>query len=391
LKYLIPFFFLVVFTFADAQQIELSDKAEVSILTMGPGQQLYDSFGHSAFRVKDELNSIDLVYNYGVYDFNTPNFYLKFARGKLMYKLAVSSFLPFQNYYIRQNRWIEEQVLNLNQEEKQVMFEFLQNNAKPENSEYLYDFFYDNCATRIRDVLVSVLGDDLVYKEGHITKNLTFRELIQKNVHWNSWGSLGMDTAIGAVVDKEAAKWDYQFLPEYVMKGSANAKIKRGPTSVKLVKTTNSLFKNNPVKRGISFFTSPLFVFGILGLIILFVTYNDSKKNKRSRYLDALLFFTTGLIGTFILLLWFATDHSSTLNNYNILWTFPLSLLFSLAISKKNPKKWIGKYVLFLIIMLILLVLHWFTGVQSYAKALIPLFIALGIRYIYVYRFLKRQ
>jgi hypothetical protein len=367
----------------------LGDDSEVSILTMGPGLQLYDSFGHSAFRVKDESNGIDLVYNYGVYDFNTPNFYLKFARGKLLYKLALSPFEPFQNYYIRQDRWIKEQVLNLNQSEKQAMFDFLQNNAKPENCEYLYDFFYDNCATKIRDVMVSVLGDDLVYYEDHITEDLTFRELIQMNVHWNSWGSLGMDTAIGAVVDKNAAKWDYQLLPEYVLKGSANAKINRGSTSVDLVRVTHSLYTSDPVKKSTPFFISPLFVFGVIGLIILYITYNDWKKKRRSRYLDSILFMITGFIGLFILLLWFATDHSSTLNNYNILWAFPLSLLFSVAISRKNPKKWVSKYVLFLIIMLILLVLHWITGVQSYAKGLIPVFLALGIRYIFVYLFLK--
>jgi hypothetical protein len=358
---------------------------------MGPGLQLYDSFGHSAFRVKDETNGIDLVYNYGVYDFNTPNFYLKFARGKLMYKLAVSRFEPFRDYYIRQNRWIEEQVLDLTPPEKQSMFIYLQNNAKPENSEYLYDFFYDNCATKIRDVMVTLLGDDLVYYDDHINDNLTFRELIQMNVYWNSWGSLGMDIAIGAVVDKKASAWDYQFLPEYVMKGSANARITRDSASVDLVKATNSIYKNIPVKNKSSFIASPLFVFGIIGLIIIMFTIRDMKKKSRSRYLDSILFLITGLTGLFMLLLWFATDHSSTLNNYNILWAFPLSLLFARAISKKNPKKWIGKYVLFLVIMLILMILHWITGVQTYAKGLIPIYLALAIRYVYVYQFLKRQ
>ena len=210
------------------------------------------------------------------------------------------------------------------------------------------------------------------------------------NVHWNSWGSLGMDTAIGAVVDKKAAKWDYQFLPEYVMKGSANAIIQRGSKNVELVKKTNTLYKNNPTKKDISFLTSPLFVFGVLGIIILFITYRDWKMNKRSRYLDSILFLITGLAGTLILLLWFATDHSSTLNNYNILWAFPLSLILVVAISKKSPKKWVSRYVLFLILLLTLMILHWNTGVQSYAKGLIPVFIALGVRYIYVYSFLKR-
>jgi hypothetical protein len=347
------------FTSVNAQNIDLSDNSEVSILTMGPGLQLYDSFGHSA--------------------------------GKLLYKLVVSTFDSFYNCYVRQNRWVKEQVLDLNDSEKQAMFDFLQNNAKPENCEYLYDFFYDNCATKIRDVLIEVLGDELVYKEDHITEEYSFRELIQMNVHWNTWGSLGMDTAIGAVVDKKADKWDYQFLPEYVMKGSANAVIEREASTHSLVKKINSLFNNKEVKKKIDFFLSPLFIFGILGLLIIFITYRDLKKNFRSRYLDLFIFLITGIIGVLLLFLWFATDHSSTLNNYNILWAFPMSLLFIFAISKKKPRKWIRRYIILLVIMLILLCMHWITGVQTYAYGLIPLLIALFIRYLYLLMFLKKN
>lgn len=378
------------FTSVNAQNKDLTEYSEISILTMGPGLQLYDSFGHSAFRIKDDSLELDRVYNYGVYDFNTPDFYTKFARGKLLYKLVVSRFDPFYNYYVRQNRWVKEQVLDLTISEKQAMYDFLQNNAKPENCEYLYDFFYDNCATKIRDVLVEVLGDDLVFKEDHIIEEYTFRELIQMNVHWNTWGSLGMDTAIGAVVDKKAEKWDYQFLPEYVMKGSANAFIEKDSKPHQLVKNTNSLFDNSEVKRKVHFFTSPLFIFGIIGLLIIYFTYKDYMNRSRSRYLDLIIFLITGVIGVLLLLLWFATDHSSTLNNYNILWAFPLSILFIFAISKKKPKKWVSRYVLFLIMMLILLFIHWVTGVQIYAKAWIPLFIALGVRYIYLLSYLKK-
>ena len=144
----ILYFVLIIFltTKGIAQEIRLSDTAEVSILTMGPGDVLNDSFGHSAFRVKDTNQNIDLVYNYGVYDFNTPNFYLKFAQGKLLYNLDRNNFSPFYNYYANQNRWIKEQILNLNSTEKQDVFNFLQANYEPENRSYKYDFFFDNCA-----------------------------------------------------------------------------------------------------------------------------------------------------------------------------------------------------------------------------------------------------
>ena len=381
-------FFFVSF-FGNSQQLKLSPSAEVSILTIGPGQQLYDSFGHSAFRVKDPTQNIDVVYNYGTYDFDTPNFYLKFVQGKLMYQLAFNNYKPFYNYYVRQNRWIKEQVLNISASEKQAMFNFLQNNAKPENKDYLYDFLFDNCATKIRDVMVTVLGDDLVFNDNHITEEYTFRELIQKNVYWNSWGSFGMDVAIGAIVDRQATTWQYQFLPQYVFEGAANATLTKNNNKENLVKTNNFIFENTENKSSSNFFSSPLFVFGLMGLFILLITYKDFKNKTRSRYLDGGIFLLSGLIGILLLLLWVATEHATTANNYNLLWAFPLSLLFFFEISRKNPKKWIRRYVFFLIIMLALLCIHWFTGVQIFAYGLIPILFALLVRYFYLVFYFK--
>jgi len=391
-KFLIFLLFLFIGFFGNAQGVQLSEKAEISILTIGPGENLNDSFGHSGFRIKDTNLNIDVVFNYGTYNFNTPNFYLKFARGKLLYKIDSNNFKPFYNYYVKQNRSIIEQQLNLTKSEKQELFNYLLTNSKPENQEYLYDFLFDNCATRIRDVLVTVLGDKLTYKEDTLEKkSFTFRELIQKNVYWNSWGSFGMDIAIGAVVDRKATEWEYQFLPNYVMRAANYASLTNEGVTEKLVKSTSPSYEEKPYQLKSSFFTSPLFVMGLLGLLILYITYRDHKNDKRSRYLDASLFLITGLIGVFLLLLWFATDHSTTKNNYDLLWAFPFSLVFVAAILKKNPPLWLGKYVFFLLLMLVLLCIHWLTGVQEFALALTPLLVALFIRYTFLIRYFKRN
>jgi hypothetical protein len=332
-----------------------------------------------------------VVYNYGVYDFNTPNFYLKFAQGKLLYTLGRNNFSPFYNYYAKQNRWIKEQVLNLNSTERQDIFNFLQNNFKPENRNYKYDFFFDNCATKIRDVLVVVLKNKISYQDSVDSNSYTFRELIQKNVDWNTWGSFGMDIAIGAVVDQKATFWEYQFLPEYVFKEADKAKLNRGQEKISLVKTTINLFINTPKENKSNFFTSPLFIMGLLAFIILGITYKDFKNKTRSRWLDVSVYSITGIIGVLLLLLWFATDHSTTHNNYNLLWAVPLSLFFVLAIAKKNPKPWLRRYVFFQILMLILLCLHWITGVQVFTFVLIPLLVALIVRYIYLVFYFKSR
>ena len=382
------FLLLLISVTVRAQYGSLSPAAEISILTIGPGAELYDKFGHSAFRIKDAPSGIDVVFNYGVYDFNTPNFYTKFAQGKLLYELGVSYYQPFFESYVAQNRWIKEQTLNLNQQEKQAVADFLWNNARPENKKYKYDFFFDNCATKIRDVLLEVMGAKLEFKEDHIDEVLTFRQLIQRNLTLNSWGSLGIDVALGAVIDRKARPIDYQFLPDYVYKGAANAVIHSDEESLPLVRDTKILFENTPQPPTGNFLLSPLFVFGILGLLIIGITYKDYKNNSRTRFLDAFILFATGLIGILLLLLWFATDHTATANNYNLLWAFPLSLFLVFAISKKQVSPKLRRYILLLLLLLLLLSIHWITGVQVFAIGLLPLLVALGIRYVYLMKYL---
>ncbi len=133
---------------AARDKIELSDQSQVSLLTMGPDQrEVYSAFWHSAIRVYDPVHQFDSVYNYGVFDFNNPNFYTDFAKGFLNYRLAVSSYQRFHGYYVYNDRSIDEQVLNLDLLQRQAIFDFLEINKLPENRYYLYDYFFDNCAT----------------------------------------------------------------------------------------------------------------------------------------------------------------------------------------------------------------------------------------------------
>jgi len=148
-KLVLLFLFGSLFSFS---QLKLSNVAEVSIITVEAGEDLNDTWGHSAIRIHDKKLGFDAVYNYGTYDFDTPNFYTKFMRGKLLFDLGTNQFQYFLRHYKSVNRGVTEQVLNLTQEEKQTYFEYLQNNAKPENRKYLYDFFFDNCATKFLEI-----------------------------------------------------------------------------------------------------------------------------------------------------------------------------------------------------------------------------------------------
>ena len=378
--FLLLFLFLF-FKLSFAQQHQLSEAAEISVLTVGPGTSLNDAFGHSAFRIKDLNQGIDLVYGYGEYDFDAPNFYLKFAQGKLNYLISRTNFNRFYQVYTYYNRSIKEQVLNLSSTEKQKLYDYLVNNYKPENRAYLYEFFYDNCATKIKDVSNIALNNTITFNKPKDFKEASFRTLIQNNLNRNSWGSLGIDLALGAVIDRNASPEDHMFLPENIYKFFKNATIKNNEP---LVKESKTLYAKRETKITNSFFSSPLFIFGIIGLIILFITYQDHKNEQRTKWLDISIFAVTGLIGIVILLLWFATNHTGTHQNYNLLWAFALNILFIGQLLKPIPNLWFIKYIKLLVILLCLLALHWTIGVQVFAIGLIPFLIALFVRYIFL-------
>jgi hypothetical protein len=367
---------------------KLSDAAEISVLTIGAGTSLNDSFGHNAFRIKDNPSGIDITFNYGIYDFDTPNFYTKFARGKLNYRIGRNQYKNFINFYISQNRSVKEQVLNLSQTEKQKLFEYLLNNYKPENKYYLYDFFYDNCATKIRDVLPIVLNEDINFNEPERYSQKTFRRLIHDHVDKNSWGSFGIDIALGSVIDVKATPEEHMFLPYYIFEFFESATLK---DAERLVKQTTVLYEKVNTSKTNSFFISPLFVLGVISILILIITYFDFKKYQCTKWLDVVIFGSTGLVGILILLLWFATDHSATAQNYNLLWAFALNIFVIPQFFKKSVKNWFIKYLKFLVSMLCLLTLHWIIGVEVFSIGLIPILIAFFIRYLFLIKYCQAQ
>ena len=388
-KTLLLLFLLLFIKISFGQQTELSNEAKISVLTIAPGSSLNDAFGHNAFRIKDESKNLDTTFDYGRFDFEAPNFYLNFARGKLNYSLGTSNYYDFLSFYIRQNRTVKEQVLNLTQSQKQKLYNFLIENYKPENRNYLYEFFFDNCATKIKDVTKITLNNNIAFNEPKGFEQETFRTLIHNNLNKNSWGSLGIDVALGSVIDRKATPEQHMFLPENIYKFFENATIKN--SNKPLVKESKTLYNQKKRIKPTSFFTSPLFVFGLVGLLMLFITYKDYKNEKRSKWLDVILFSITGIIGIFILLLWFATDHTGTHQNYNLLWAFALNLLMIPQLLKKKASNWFIKYLKLLLILLCLMALHWIIGVQVFAIGLIPFLIALFIRYIYLIKYFNAE
>ncbi|MGI9553103.1 MAG: DUF4105 domain-containing protein [Aurantibacter sp.] len=379
--------FLVVFSLligivAFAQQVKLSPASKISVLTCGPGEALYSSFGHSAFRVQDDAQGIDIVYNYGVFDTRGENFYYKFSQGRMDYLLAREHFFKFLENYKLENRWVKEQILDLDEELRNELFQFLENNALPENRVYQYDYILNNCATKIWDVQKEVFGDKLVFDKNFIDTTYTFRELMRHNLKTNSWGAFGIDLALGSHIDREATPQEHMFLPFYVSDQLANAKL--GPKLLSFNETPVIMAVQNSRKN--NFFTTPLFWFGLLFIATFLVTYRDYKSGKRSKWFDFLLFFSIGLHGLLIFYLWFLTDHVWTVDNFNILWVFPLNLVVAFLLLKRNPPKWISKYMLLLLLLIAITLILWVLKVQQFSVLILPLLALLAVRYFYLYR-----
>lgn len=368
--------------------IELTNSAEISVITCGPGDEVYSAFGHSAFRISDKKNGIDRVYNYGTFNFDTPNFYGKFAQGNLLYLLSAYDFGRFVKTYYREGRWVKAQVLDLKPSEVQACYDFLENNALPKNSPYLYDYFFDNCSTRLYDVIDEVVGHKLIIPETFKSSKETHRTSIQPYLINQPWGDFGIDIALGSVIDRQVSIEEFLFLPENVFTFFEALKIKEGGNQKNIVKRTETILKEQRTANDATFL-SPFILFSILAIAVVLITRRDIKKKERSRWLDFTLFFGFGLIGLILALISFATNHSSAANNFNLLWAFAPNILIGFILLKKRLPKWIRKYALFVLLLLGLLLIIWVLKVQIFSNGILPILLLLGHRYFYLWKLAK--
>ncbi|HMJ69921.1 MAG TPA: DUF4105 domain-containing protein [Cyclobacteriaceae bacterium] len=356
----------------------LSSDAQISIIVFGPWQgELYSAFGHSAIRVYDPQFNIDAFYNYGVFSFNQPNFYLNFARGHLNYKLDVDPYAPWRDYYISNNRFVHEQILNFNDEQTQKVFDYLYWNSIPENQYYMYDYFYNNCATKLRDVIKITLKDEVTFDSTYITTNYTIRELTDIYLKYQPWGDLGIDICLGLPMDKKASPYEYMFLPDYIETSFDHATVRTDSVVAPLVLSKVSVYESRPEDPPHSLF-HPWLVFGAFLLITIAITWRDIKSHKRSRWFDVVVFGIVGLLGLLLFVLWVATDHRAAARNLNILWAMPLHLVF-IPLYMKSKRSAIT-YFKVIAILNVLLLVNWAWLPQQLNVFLIPVVIALAVR-----------
>lgn len=385
--------FTILFFFSTVLAAETKDYV-ISVLTMGPGSSLSDSFGHSAIRVQDKSKNYDLVFNYGVYDFNDPNFYSNFIKGYLNYSLGVSYYKDFKSSYISNNRSIKEQVLLLPDVLNRKIADRLIFNSKPENKNYRYDYFSNNCSTIIKDIIDESLID-YDYENDYIVENKgknTYRNLIYENINKNSWGSLGIDICLGSYIDQEIDVKKNTFLPEYLFEYLNSSYYKHPDLSnkIKLVKKNNFINYENKEFQNLNsnnLFYSPLFIFIIISSFLLFLSSRDLN-NKVIHLILQSTHIITSAIGFLLLFLWFFTDHFTSAYNYNLLWANPLNIIL---IFKSINKKWKIALLKLLLLSLALIVLHSITNVQVFNISLYPFFIFLAFRYLQLIKYYSKH
>jgi len=362
--------FLIILSFVFSFSLKADDEIKFSVVTIGPYEsELYSAFGHSGIRYVDKKNNIDHFYNYGIFDFNQPNFYLNFLNGKLLYMVAKYDYRTAEKYYINEDRYIKEQVLDLNESEKILLYNILEQNIRPENRTYLYNYVYDNCATKIRDVLDNVYGGSLSFTSEPEKKS--FRQLMDLYLEKNKWGDLGIDICLGPEIDYDVSFDEEMFLPDYLFKGIENA-VRDGDKNI--VSITNII--NLQKEDFQSYSLSPHYIFLIFFIISIYLSFRQVKYGIKYFIFDSIYLMVSGIIGCLLVYLWFFTDHLSSYN-FNIVWAMPFNIIISILILV-NPNSSLVKWYMFLYsVLLFSLLILWNWIPQNLNEVL--LFFILGI------------
>ena len=369
--------FLFILAFSDIGLYSQPDTdTTVYLLTCSPGIETYSIYGHSALRVVIMHDKTDQVYNWGVFDFSTPNFAWKFAKGRLNYMLAEYRFDTFVQEYFIEKRSVYSQKINLVASEKKILLTLIQINLQPENRFYRYDFFYDNCSTRIRDLIERTIGPKMIYPPDETNRMATFRQKAGEYQRDFPWLNMGVDLIMGTPGEVKASFRDRMFLPIDLQKNLSQAVINRDRKMIPLLSATETIlaFDTSLVKN--RFYASPIFLFSLLFIVIIFFSA-IYKKGKLMNILDLTVFSVYSLLSLLMIFFNFFTDHQEMKRNLNIIWFNPAIIvcLFFLIIQKTGE---IWFRIVFLLSVIILPVII----IMPYAinNSFVPVVLILALR-----------
>ena len=364
---------------------KLSGSAKVSLITVAPGDELNDSFGHTLLWIYDPATGVDKAYNFGGYDYDTENFYWKFVKGQLPYQMSYAPLDAYKEYYQKYNRKMTEQVMSLAHGQKQLLYDNLEKTYNnPQTRNYMYKFYTDNCSTRIRDALMVASSDSVHLQNIPAMNDSTYREWMNKCLlrKHHYWAAVGMNAGLGTPADERVLQLNACYIPENLMRSMAEARRMAAQHHLYyFVKSTKDLYPVTVVDDEPSFLLTPRFWFTVLLFFTFYRTFRHWKKRQKGYLFDKILFGLVGVLGWVLLFLWFGTNHGVTNYNMNLLWAFPfhIPIIFWLSQNKAVRDYWYGYYFILISLMIAMGLIF----VAQYSFDTVPLVLALLVRAIY--------
>lgn len=328
-----------------------ADSIRVSLLTCSPHDEIYSLYGHTAIRYEDKASKTDIVVNYGMFSFKKPFFVARFVLGLTDYEMGIQDFADFCCEYQYFGSQVTQQEINLTPEEKGQLLKALQDNYANARV-YRYNYFYNNCTTKARDIILKSINGKIEYKNA-IDKSVSFRDLIHGCNANYSWASFGNDLLLGFKADMQTTREEQQFLPDNLMRDFGQAKIVSADGSARpLVKNTEIIVKGNDYAIAGKTKITPQFVFITLLILMAAIVFAEIKTKKRLLWVDITLLLASGLTGLILFVMLFS-EHPTTSTNLQILILCPLNLYWAIYIIKnrRNERK-LRKAWIFLSIML---------------------------------------
>lgn len=324
LKYFIFCLFMGV---AFSVQSQSTDSIRFSLLTCAPGTEIYSLFGHTAIRYENYTRRIDVVFNYGMFSFNTPNFIFRFVAGETDYQLGITPYSYFEAEYAMRGSSVYQQVLNLTQSEKERLLTILENNYLPENRIYRYNYFYDNCTTRARDKIEECIEGKVVYPDSLSGKS--YRSIVHEFTAGSPWDEFGIDLCLGAEADKEINKRQQMFSPFYMKYYASNAYIvDAGGTRRPLILDETKIVDVEPEEVQPGFILSPLMCGALFLALCVVMAWGQWKTQRIWWGWDIVLYGLQGLAGCIIAFLFFFSVHPTVGSNWLLILFNPIPLLY---------------------------------------------------------------
>ena len=348
---------------------------KVSLLTFYPGDEIFEVFGHTEILLTDSTG--DYYVNYGVFDFNSPNFLGRYIKGETDYMCALMP--PELDGGLKPGRKVVQQSLNLTPEQAQRVWDLLADNLQPANREYRYRHFSDNCSTRPRDILEEALGPELDYSQCDYVVGETLRQVMSHYTRNYPWEQFGIDLALGAACDTIIDARTQTFVPLFLMHAIDGVKIDGKP----LVQATSVVRPG--ADEGIVMFPTPWYLTPMaaavaLLAVTLLLTFCDWRRRKVSRWYDTLLFAIAGLAGCVIFFVEFISTHEAVMPNYNILWLHPLLLMLAILPWIKKARVMLRWCHIINVVLIATAAMVWLSGLQVPNAAFLPIAASLLMR-----------